>query len=58
LALRAKHARIFLNVLTLELFGNLRFRTTSPENIEEFAAMCGEFSGTWERTARFLNKSM
>jgi hypothetical protein len=33
------------------------FLNNFPEKNREFAAICGKFSGTWERTARFLNKS-
>jgi hypothetical protein len=32
-----------------------RFPNNFPEKNREFAAMSGKFSGTWERTARFLN---
>jgi hypothetical protein len=34
-----------------------QFPNSFPEKKRESAAMCGKFSGTWERTARFLNKS-
>jgi hypothetical protein len=34
-----------------------RFLNNCPGKNREFAAMRGKFSGTWERTARFLNKS-
>jgi hypothetical protein len=35
-----------------------QFLNNFPEKNREFAAICGKFSGTWERTARFLNKSI
>jgi hypothetical protein len=33
-----------------------QFPNNFPEKNREFAVMRGKFSGTWERTARFLHK--
>jgi hypothetical protein len=34
-----------------------QFLNNFPEKNRGFAAICGKSSRTWERTARFLNKS-
>jgi hypothetical protein len=35
-----------------------QFLNNFPGKKREFAALYGKFSGTWERTAKFLNKSI